>query len=437
MNTVASSVPIEFTLGEPGYVTLVIEDASGVRTRNLIQETYFEAGTHTLDWDLYNEGNPINRGSGGNKSLLHDIERGLVQPGEYTVRGIVHQGLDLKYELSVQSPGDPAWNASSGPPGGWLADHSPPHDITVFKKHPTGPEEFLLVSSPVAEAGQGIVTLDLEGNKVEGLPHIQRGFLNSSASARDLSEGRLGIRHWSVVGDPKKRELYIVATPEEGWIKIATVSTGTQESSFKGTPDIAAYDNVLAVSTRGISDEIIFIDGTQVSSLGKTLDGVLTKISGHPLSDVRGLFADETGILYVIVGSELRTYPTVDWQAGALGSFETLVTGLEDPQRVLVRDDRIYISDWGTRHQIKIFERASGVFVKAIGAPGGPQEGAYDPRRMNKPNGFDIDSQGTLWVAESSFMPQPDFQLGHYREWWRRIQKSLVWTTPLRRKRLH
>ena len=42
--TSGQGIPITFELEKPAYVTLVIDDSSGVRVRNLIQWTRFPAG---------------------------------------------------------------------------------------------------------------------------------------------------------------------------------------------------------------------------------------------------------------------------------------------------------------------------------------------------------------------------------------------------------
>jgi hypothetical protein len=44
-------IPIRFTLKEPGFVTLVVEDSQGMRVRNLISETEFSAGKNQVFWD--------------------------------------------------------------------------------------------------------------------------------------------------------------------------------------------------------------------------------------------------------------------------------------------------------------------------------------------------------------------------------------------------
>ena len=49
---------------------------------------------------------------------------------------------------------------------------------------------------------------------------------------------------------------------------------------------------------------------------------------------------------------------------------------------------------------------AEGKFLRAIGRPGAPKAGPYDPDHMNNPNGLTIDSNDHLWVAETDFQPK-------------------------------
>ena len=48
-------IPVSFTLPEAAYVTLAIEDAKGKHVKNLIGDTFFEAGKHTVYWDGLDE----------------------------------------------------------------------------------------------------------------------------------------------------------------------------------------------------------------------------------------------------------------------------------------------------------------------------------------------------------------------------------------------
>ncbi len=44
-------IPVTFKLTKPGFVTLVVDNDKGTRVRNLISETWFKAGEHTVYWD--------------------------------------------------------------------------------------------------------------------------------------------------------------------------------------------------------------------------------------------------------------------------------------------------------------------------------------------------------------------------------------------------
>ena len=46
----------DFTLSEPGFATVVIEEAAtGRRVRNLFAAEPLEAGTHRIEWDGYDD----------------------------------------------------------------------------------------------------------------------------------------------------------------------------------------------------------------------------------------------------------------------------------------------------------------------------------------------------------------------------------------------
>lgn len=78
-----AKIPVRFTLDKPGYVTLVIEDAKGLRVCNLIQDTLFDAGDHIIYWDGYDVGvrRNIPKEKGHGHRLQYDVLRHRVAPG--------------------------------------------------------------------------------------------------------------------------------------------------------------------------------------------------------------------------------------------------------------------------------------------------------------------------------------------------------------------
>jgi hypothetical protein len=94
--------------------------------------------------------------------------------------------------------------------------------------------------------------------------------------------------------------------------------------------------------------------------------------------------------------------------ASGLGAFpaETLVAkGLEDPRGLCSDGGRIFVSDHGASHQVKVFAD-NGVAQRTIGRPGAPSVGPYDPLHMNAPMGMAVDSKGRLWVTECDHQPK-------------------------------
>jgi len=116
---------IPFSLREPGLVTLVIEDDSGKRVRNLIAEVPFPAGDNVAYWDGLDD---LGRDQEAARHNLYQIPARFVELGTYHVRGLVHAPIHLRYEFSVYNPGNPPWETENSR-GAWLANHTPPSAV--------------------------------------------------------------------------------------------------------------------------------------------------------------------------------------------------------------------------------------------------------------------------------------------------------------------
>jgi pectate lyase len=204
------SIPVSFTVDEPSYVTLVIEDASGRRVRNLVSGEFFPAGTHTVPWDGHDESKPLEWDSsippdGDYPKDADGVYRdhGVpVQPGAYSVRGIVRPRIRLNYEMTaynMTAKSQPVipWNRSSNI-GGWLADHTAPSCVLYVPRgrvrfdagttlDPTTPYSeipSLLFGSYGAEGGLGLIMTDTEGKKYAGFGGFT-AYVSPGLMARD------------------------------------------------------------------------------------------------------------------------------------------------------------------------------------------------------------------------------------------------------------
>ncbi len=166
-------IKIPLTMPYAGKLTLAIDDAKGIRVRNLVAEVDRAAGPTVERWD--------GRDDAGT----------MVAPGAYTVKVLTHQPLHLTYQATVNDSGTPPWwkSASWGDqtgPGSWLADHVPPNDVTAI-----GDKVF--IGAVIAESGHTILACDLNGNKLWGTKWLETagaGYLaNDGAKVYAAGEG--------------------------------------------------------------------------------------------------------------------------------------------------------------------------------------------------------------------------------------------------------
>ena len=403
-------IPVTFTLDKPGYVTLVVENTKGTRVNNLIADTYFEAGKHIIYWDGYDVGQKLT------KEEHYDVRRSRVEAGEYRIHGLVHDGLALRYQVSVQSPGKPPW-FSGDRSGGWLADHTPPVDVLYLPDgSPHGDQPQVMVSAPTGEAGHSTMWLNLDGRKLFGAKI--RGWNSGVVNCRDegaealdtyyayalIREELHGLRRNIDDGTMYDRLIRLNApeTPEDGWHWL----------DLSARRDMAVRDGIAAVSYPQ-SDAIVLVDLTREKD---------RQFGQMHFEDPRVLAYDVRGRLYMTSKGRVLRFDKPELRKKSLGEFETVIDGLEDPGRVrLGPQGEILVTVLGDRHQIQVFD-SSGKLFRVVGKPGGPQFGRYDEERMTRPSGMAVDSRGMLWVAEADYGPKRisrwDFNTGQFDRGW-------------------
>lgn len=434
-------IPIRFNLPEDGLVTLVIEDSSGKRVRNLIAETRFSKRDNVVWWDGTDD---LLRDPEAYRHGLYLIPAQFVPPGAYRVRGLWRKAIELRYEFSLYTAGHPAWEIEDRT-GAWLANHTPPSTVLFVPEEDSNrspaapcPGGMILAGSYVSEGGHGLAWLDLNGRKRFGQLWVGGVWTGASHLARDAGRGRVpGVYAYAGAAyegggyDGVKAELRLAelltrdekaSTPRDarfgqGWDRPLLVpnapysgilpkgekkaDTATEDYRFT-FPDNAhvglsglAIHNARLVASLPKMNQLLWVDAAKQKILGTV-----------ELKDPRGVAFDSKGRLLALSSSRLLRY-----EAGAdplsLSAPTVLVTeGLEDPQTIaLDRQGSIYISDWGKSHQVKVFS-PKGLLLRSIGHAGEPQAGPYDPSHMNHPKGITIDSRERLWVAEEDFQPK-------------------------------
>jgi hypothetical protein len=409
-------IEIPLVMEKDGYVTIVIEDDKGTRIRNLVSETFYKAGKHTLYWDGMDDHGQADIGPHGNYNTTGSI----VAPGKYRVRGITRDKVDLVYEFSVYNPINPPWRKTDTS-GQWLADHTPPSSVLYVP----GSDPVMLIGSSVAEGAHGLVWTDLNGKKLKGVASIGGTYAGATRLTLDKAgQSQPFIAYGlasSVVGDVQlvgigqKANTLLFSRKEE--IPQNSIAQGPARNrrSVPNHPEFGGYGYIVSYAIGGLAvhnglaaisfpkkNEIIFI---KIDPKTTAIEPFATVKIDNP----RGMAFDAQGRLLVLSGNKLISAKVVvDAENRVeLKDPTTLIsTGLEDPQEIAVAGEgNIYISDHGNSHQVKVFD-AAGKSLFAIGKQGKPACGPYDETQMHYPMGMTLTPSGELWVAEEDFQPK-------------------------------
>jgi hypothetical protein len=370
-------IGVKFILKEAGLVTLVIEDAAGKRVRNLVSETPFPAGENTAWWDGMDD---LLRDNEAARHGIYRIPSQFVQPGTYTVRGLTRKPIELHYEFSGYNSGTPPWPTPDHT-GGWTTNHTPPQSALFVP----GPKPMVYLGSYVAEGGDGLAWVDLDGRKQGGKGWVGGTWTGAPYLAYDAATDAI-----------------TVGSAWEGELRLTAIAPGGAEKpvlkqKFEGGKDSLAMTglaarNGLLVCSLPKQKQLLFVDAKAMKVLGNAA-----------MDDPRGLAFDGEGRLLVLAGKKLQRFMVTD---AKLWEPKTVVEGLEDPQHVtLDSDGNLYVSDRGASHQVKVFS-AEGKPLRAIGVAGAPKAGPYDPNHMNNPCGIAVDSNRHLWVTENDYQPK-------------------------------
>jgi hypothetical protein len=405
-------IPVRFALAEPGTVTLVIEDVAGKRVRNLVSETPFPAGANVVWWDGTDD---LGRDVEAARHGIYHVPGKFVPPGAYRVRGLWRKNIDLRYEFSVYNAGSPAWETVDHT-GAWLTNHTPPAAaLFVPAGAAPGGRPLMFLGSYVSEGGHGLAWVDLNGNKVGGRANVGGAWTGAPYLARDAGPHAVAGAY-AYVGAAWEGELRLTALisnpaalpridndfrvgEDLAVLKPNYALAGKIRSTDKeGKPaltGLAAHDGLLVASLKQ-SNELLFVDVAAHKALGTvTLDAP------------EGLAFDAGGRLLALSGRRLVRFDVRREAPTASPPPQVVVSeGLEDPHGLTTDGEgSIYISDWGTSHQVKIFS-PEGKLVRAIGHAGAPAAGPYDPGHMHNPKGLSVDVDHHLWVAEEDFQPK-------------------------------
>lgn len=413
-------IAVRFTLPEDGFVTLVIEDERGDRVRNLIAETPFPAGEHTVGWDASDD---LARDRDAAMHGLYRIPTRPVAPGAYRVRGLWRKAVSATYERCLYREGQPPWPSADNT-GGWLADHSPPQSaLFVPADDAEDGRPAVWLGCFVVEGGHGLIRVGMDGDKITGRRWIGGNwtgapYLARDAAPRDNADGQGPVPAHAFYAasafrpDRKKPEMEIRLTPfgRDGHTRPSIKHIFVPADAEKDGD--AAYRAQEHIGGLAVRDGIAVVSMTRENRLlvvdVRTGDVRASIPAPRPL----GLAFDAQGaLLAVLDGRLVATKGT--WRPDD-SPFLPLVRadardGDQPRQLAFDPQGRLYVGFAGTRNNVVRYTRADDGTLRpdlAFGEPGPSAIGPYNPRRMNQPAGLAVDVQGRLWVAEYNYVPK-------------------------------
>jgi hypothetical protein len=366
-------VEIAFQQPLDGKATIVIDDATGRRVRNLIGGAAYAKGKHTVEWDLLDDaGAPV-------------------APGDYRWRSLHHAGIVPQYLFSYASgDADPPWATGSGTDM-WGPDHSCYTAVAAAG-------ERVWVQSPVSEAGVQGALMDLAGVKRQNASAGSSGdkFLLASDNALFYAAAdngqRVALRRRNVAdfqpfGDQKEIVVWQAPAGEDR----------TRRHENWAQVDWEAY-NLRGLAVAG-KLALVALRETQSVLAFDTATGA--KVKEVPLAQPGALAGLPDGTWFAVSGGTILRF-----EPGADAPATLRAAGALQPGAMTAGPDgRLYVVDQATQ-QIAILDATSGKEVGRLGKPGGPYAGAYDPERMVNPLTLAVAGNGWLWVTEDRFNPK-------------------------------
>jgi hypothetical protein len=371
-------VAIAYNLPKAARVSLVIEDASGKRIRNLIPAVTRKAGRNVEKWDGLDDNGQV------------------APPGEYSFKAIYHDGIHANYVLSFANPGNPTWETPDNK-GAFYGDHTPPQAAAASG-------DYVALATPMGEAGKHLIATNLEGQRLWGLNNriaFDGGRISLATNGKVLwvaTEGKRSIIYrvniatgryapWQAKATDATGKEYDVLDLEVSQLPGMIVDKTTFiPPNMRG---IAVHNNALAVAFSR-EDAIRILDATTGATQKQ-----------YSISEPQAVVFTPSGELIALSQGRLL-------RLDANGKTSPFAHDIYAEGYGLAADvdGNIYLSVRGAHQNVKVLS-PQGALLREIGKRGGrPLVGAYDAEGMRNPAGLTVDSRGHLWVTEETMNPK-------------------------------
>ena len=403
--TYAYTIPVE------SNVSLGLFDSQGHLLRWLVRDEHRRAGRNEESWDGL------------------DQYGQAIPAGSYQIKGLYHPPLGLDYQMTIANPGQPPWPTPDDK-GDWLSDEAAPQGAATDG-------HWVFLAAPGSEKGHSIIAVDEKGQRQWGLHEeyytrcvslaVSGNYLYALYSGPQLTQNGGGWNGDKAHPNAEGRAVLLCIDKRTGQpARFTTNTPNMRVATWPYREDVHTLGELRANKSftpgtyggqpRYFADDV----GESTNALGLAatpsrvyvslfyedkllvLDAATAqKVDEIPLPQPVGLRALSDGNLLAVSGTTVVTVNPTTKQVTPL-----ITTHLVAPHS-LTTDARgnIYVSDWATSFQVKVFA-PDGHFLRAIGQAGGrPWVGAWQPNGMLVPRGVAVTDAGQLWVAEDDTNP--------------------------------
>jgi hypothetical protein len=372
------ALEVAYAMPADGQLTLGLFDPQGSLLRWLLRDEFRAAGDHREPWD-------------GLDQWGHTLPA-----GDYRLKAAYHAPLVARYKMSLCNPGNPPWPTADDR-GDWLSDETGQRRWGI--RVPFNPRCVSL-----ALEGDFLYVL-YSGPESTDTTHFYDGKNAVEQAVVMCLDKWTGQAARFTRETPRLRVATARYREEVSWLWDLRNDRSFSPARFAGQPRYGCLDagessGALGMAAAGgklyvalfYENRLLVLDSTTGRPAGEAI----------PLPAPVGLCNRDEHTLLAVSGSQVVRIDLDTRTARPL-----VRSGLIAPHSVaLDKSGNIFVSDWGTSFQVKVFA-PDGRFLRAIGREGGrPWVGPWDPHGMLVPRGIAVTDQGKLWVAEDDGSPK-------------------------------
>lgn len=363
--TPMKGVPIHFPNipADASAMTVVIEDESGQRIRNLVADFPIRSAA-LVAWDGLND------------------QGQAVKPGAYVARGLTQSGMKVVYEGSYFNPGDPPWALPDGT-GAWGADHTNPAAVAADV-------EGVFLGWPYAEGGFGTIGLSVIGKKIWS----QR----TGAAVLTL----VGNDVWGAFADMHGEKDWQLSRFDRATGKGRPFQPGGVLQPFP-----LSLTELLGADFTG---KIIGLVAAKDQVFLGTSEGKLYTLSAREAEKMAEM--EIPGLTQLAWGPELGLLAVANGKLWRVENGKTQLVSVPaevEPGCLAIRPDGL-VALWNLKNRQVILGRIQKQRFEVsgtIGNPGGrPIRGTFEPLGLNEVVSIAFGPRGELWAVESDLFPR-------------------------------